>query len=169
MGTFVASLTAEKVRDALAYNPETGVFTRKESSNPNPRAQEGMQAGGRASNGYLRVRIGAKRYLAHRLAWFYVYGRWPTEVDHINGEKDDNRIGNLREATRSQNMANGPKQRNNTSGEKGVHFDKATSRWMAYINLQGKMKNLGRFDTKEAAVAARQQAFHKAFGEFART
>lgn len=157
-----------KVQAALGYDPETGIFTRKVTSSPNPRAQAGKQAGGRIAHGYRGIRIDGVRYLEHRLAWFITYGYWPKELDHINGQKDDNRIANLREATRSQNMANGPLPRNSTSGVKGVSFDKATSKWIAYATLNGKMKNLGRFDSKDAARAARQQTFRKAFSDFAR-
>lgn len=163
------TLSVERLREALDYDPETGVFTRKRTSNINPRAQEGMKAGARCSNGYLCVRVDTTRYLSHRLAWFYVYGHWPKELDHVNGVKDDNRIANLRKATRSQNMANGPRQRNNTSGAKGVCFDRTNAKWMAYVYMNGKMRNLGRFDSLEAAKAARLSAHRKAHGDFARS
>lgn len=160
-------LTVEQLRAALDYNPETGVFTRKAPSHSR-RSQGPWHIGYLSPDGYRYLRVNGKRYLEHRLAWFHVHGTWPSEIDHINGAKDDNRFVNLREATRSQNMANGPRQKNNTSGVRGVHFDKANRRWMAYIQVDGKFKNLGRFDSMDAATAARNEASRKAFGDFAR-
>lgn len=164
----MAGLSAARLRAALDFNPETGAFTRKVSGF-NPRVQAGTRAGGLARDGYRYVRVDTTRYLEHRLAWFYVYGHWPSEIDHANGVKDDNRIANLRVATRTQNNANKALQRNNASGFKGVHFDKANQKWMAYLQVSGKFKNLGRFDSIEAAVEARRQEGRKTFGEFARS
>ena len=161
------TLTVEDARAALDYDPVTGVFTRKGPSF-GPQMQEGAQPGHLSRDGYRYIRVKSKRYLAHRLAWFLVHGYWPAEVDHINLDKDDNRITNLREATRSQNMANASLPTHNTSGVKGVHFDKVSGRWMAYMMVEKRFKNLGRFDTQEAAQAARELHFRKAFGDFAR-
>lgn len=154
--------------DALNYDPVTGMFVRRGNSHINPRVQEGQRAGSLARDGYRYVRIGKQRYLEHRLAWFMSFGEWPKELDHINGVKDDNRIANLRPATRSQNMANASRQGNNTSGHKGVSYDRVNRKWMAYMVVGGKMKNLGRFDSINDAVAVRSNSFRKAFGDFAR-
>lgn len=162
----MAFLSAEELRDALDYNPETGVFARKGMRRVR-HAQDSDRPGHLSSDGYRYIRVRSIRYLEHRLAWFYVYGRWPAELDHINRVRSDNRIGNLREATRSQNKANVALQSNNTSGVKGVLFDRANGKWMAYIQVDGKFKNLGRFELKEDAMAARVEAFRKTFGEFA--
>lgn len=163
-------LSAQRLRDALDYNPETGAFTRKATSNCNPRAQAGSTAGGWTTSGYRQIRVDGNRYFAHRLAWLYVYGQWPDgEVDHVNGERADNRIANLRLASRSQNMANAKIPKNNTSGIKGVIWDKVNRKWMAYLQVDGRFKNLGRFETLEAASATRIAASRKAFGEYART
>lgn len=102
------------------------------------------------------------RVMAHRLAWFYTYGRWPTQdIDHINEVKNDNRFCNLREATRAQNMQNVRKHKHNTSGLKGVCWHSQRKRWRAFIFLDRKQKHLGLFDTKEDAYAARKQAEKK--------
>ena len=158
----------ESLRALVQYNPETGVFTRKVKRDFNPRSVLGKPLGTPYSNGYLGFRVNTRKYLAHRLAWFYVYGCWPaSDLDHVNGNRADNRVSNLREATKSQNMANTKTQVNNTSGHRGVIFDKANSKWMAYMQLHGKFINIGRFAEKEEAIAARSQAFVSAFGEFA--
>lgn len=168
-GNFVSGLNVETLRNALDYNPETGVFLRIATSTFNPRVQVGSEAGFPCRNGYRRIRIGRKAYFSHRLAWFYVHGEWPKdEIDHINGVRDDNRIANLRQATRTQNLGNTKLSKKNTSGIKGVIFDKANAKWMAYIMVKRKFLNLGRFDSKEAARAAREVAHRKAFGEFLR-
>lgn len=165
----MTALTIESARAALGYNPVTGLFVRLASPGINPKVRVGGIAGSPASNGYRRIGVGNARYLAHRLAWFMTYGQWPNgELDHINGDKTDNRIENLRVVSRSQNMANAPRQANNRSGHKGVHLDRKTGRWMAYMSVDGKFKNLGRYDFIDAAVAARAAAFHATFGEHAR-
>lgn len=163
----MATLTVEEARAALDYDPVTGVFVRK-GPRLGPRLQEDAQPGHLSKVGYRYIRVKSKRYLAHRLAWFMVHGQWPAEIDHINGDKADNRIGNLREATRAQNMANAGTPSHNTSGVKGVHYDQANRRWMAYMMVGKRFKNLGRFDSKDAAMAARELHFRKAFGDFAR-
>jgi len=90
------------------------------------------------------------------------------EVDHINGDRLDNRRENLRVATHSQNAANAGRQRNNKSGFKGVHWRKQNQRWITYIKHNGKMNYIGAFDTPEAAHEAYREAATKFFGEFAR-
>ena len=162
-------LTVEALRSLVHYDEATGTFTRKVVADFNPRSRVGVPLGTTDRNGYLNFRVQTKRYLAHRLAWFYVYGVWPrADIDHVNGVKSDNRICNLREASRSQNMANTDTQANNVSGHRGVIFDKANKKWMAYMHQHGKFINLGRYAEIEQAVAVRQQAFGKAFREFVR-
>lgn len=162
-------LSVKELQDSLDYDPESGEFTRRATTSINPKVREGAVAGTSDTAGYINIRIGKARYLAHRLAWLYTYGEFPEgDLDHINGIKSDNRISNLREATRSQNMANTGTPKHNSSGTKGVCFDKANKKWMAYLQINKQFKNLGRFDSKEAAIDARKKAEAEAFGEFCR-
>lgn len=161
-------LTAEELRYRLDYNPETGVFIWK---NPPPMRREkiGKEAGVVLENGYRQITVNRKGYQSARLAWLYFHGEWPTEdIDHINGNKTDNRISNLRQATRSQNNANKPKQKNNTSGYKGVCRGK--SGWEARIRVNKKPIFLGVFSMKEEAAYWYNYAseyYHKEFGRAA--
>ena len=163
-------LTAEIVRELLIYQPKTGqLFWRKRRSN----VPKGKLAGYINTYGYriLSIAVGGvnKRYPAHRLIWLYVHGRLPKVwIDHINGNKGDNRLVNLREATPTQNHANKRRMKNNTSGFKGVCFDKTRKLWMASFCADYKQKNLGRFTTPEAAHEAYMAAARKYHGEFAR-
>ncbi len=160
-------LTQQRLRECLDYNPETGAFTRKIGSSRSPVGSVVGNPWG--STGYLCCCVDAKRYSLHRLAWFYVHGMWPpNDVDHINGVKTDNRLTNLRCATRSQNMRNMGPPRHNTSGFKGVCFDKMNGKWLAYIQIDRKIKNLGRFETIEEARDAYARVAIERFGEFAR-
>lgn len=126
------------------------------------------EVGSLDNNGYRRVCFNGKRPLAHRLAWFLYYGEWPTDqIDHINGNKDDNRISNLRLASDFQNMWNRGKPQNNTSGFKGVSWHKQRQKWIALIGVNGVLKYLGYFEDLEKAAAAYQTAAIKYHGEFA--
>lgn len=121
--------------------------------------------------GYLRVMIDSKIYLVHRVAWFLETGEPPPPIiDHADGDILNNRWINLRGATDSQNAAN--KRRvdsQNTSGFKGVCFDKFTNRWIAQLRKDGRLHNLGRYDTPEEAHAAYVAGAARLHGEFART
>lgn len=114
-------INSNELRALLTYDKDTGVFRRNTSSG----GQEiGSIAGTISKYGYIRIRIKNKAYFAHRLAWLYEYGVWPeNEIDHINGEKSDNRLINLREASRSGNNHN-KNIKNSASGVKGVSWSK---------------------------------------------
>lgn len=160
-------LTQARLHEVLDYDPKTGVFRWKVSLSN--RAQAGSVAGGSMSHGYLRIAVDGVRYTAHRLAWFYVYGVWPSaRLDHRDTNPAHNWINNLREATMSQNLANQKQRRTNTSGHKGVTFWARDGNWKAQIGVRGKNINLGYFPTREAAAAAYAEAAREAFGEFAR-
>lgn len=143
-------ITQQRLREVLDYDPETGEFRWLVATGR--RVNVGDLAG-TDSYGRRFIRIDKRRYRAHRLAWLYVHGRWPAnEIDHINGVADDNRIANLREATRSQNCENRRKpKRNSTSGFLGVWTHKATGKLRAQIVHNGKNYHLGLFNCPTAA------------------
>jgi hypothetical protein len=150
----------------LDYNPETGVFTWKiVTSN---RVKVGGVAGSPDRNGHLLICLNGTKYAAHRLAWFFVYKVWPEpEIDHINRVKTDNRIANLREATRNQNNRNVGIKRSNKTGFKGVIFhSQSKHKFVAQITVNGKTRYLGIFDTPEEAHAAYVAASEEHHGEY---
>ena len=141
------------LQSALKYDADTGLFTwLKPTSN---RVKAGAPAGALRNHGYVVVGFKGNHYLAHRLAWFYSYGTWPKgEVDHINRNRQDNRLANLRDTTRSENARNTGAQANSSSGIKGVSWDKICKRWRVQIRINGKQTYVGVFKTiKEATVA----------------
>ncbi len=146
-------INQQNLKNLLAYDPDTGVFTwLKPTSN---RIKPGALACSVNTIGYVRIGIGNKRYLAHRLAWLYVYGVWPkNEIDHINRNRQDNRICNLRDATSQENKINSGLKSNNTSGIKGVSWDKKCNRWRVQARVNGKKTYVGIFnDIKDATIA----------------
>ena len=150
-------LTAGKLRELLHYEPETGIFTWKVGSANQVKA--GNIAGSPTGLGYLRIVLQRRGYQAHRLAWLYVYGNWPEgQLDHINRNRSDNRISNLREVSNKQNQQNRSKPSNNSSGHPGVFWHKQHARWQAYITHNQKKAHLGCFTDIEEAVAARKAA-----------
>ena len=150
-------LTAEYLRSILHYDQETGIFTWKVRTAR--RVKVGDVAGRQHGGGYLRIKVQSRDYLAHRLAWLYMNGEWPTDqIDHINRVKTDNRISNLREVTNKQNHQNAGKSSNNTSGHPGVCWHKRDFKWIAKIMHNQKSINLGYFTNIEDAVSARKAA-----------
>jgi hypothetical protein len=143
--------TSEYLNSVLNYCPDTGLFTWK--ARVANRVRIGDQAGS-LRDGYIYIAIKNVQYGAHRLAWLMLYNARPRQIDHINGIKHDNRLCNLREVTQSENLKNKAKSRTNTTGCSGVHF----VGWKASINVNGKRKHLGSFQTLEEAVAARKAA-----------
>lgn len=146
-------ISHDRLLSVLSYDSETGDFTWRVTMGPKARA--GMRAGRPLSKDYWRVCVDQQDYSAHRLAWFYVHGTWPVqEVDHINRIKNDNRIANLREATRAENHQNRDLLSSNKSGFAGVHLHSRSLKWRAVISVGGKKVRLGEFPTKELAGAA---------------
>lgn len=150
---------ARYVRKLLDYNPETGMLSWRVSRG---RARAGDEAGCIHHEGYRKIMIGGRAYLAHRLAFLVMTGRWPhDQLDHINGARSDNRWKNLRETDAQGNSRNQRVFRNNTSGHMGVNWSKRARKWKSYINLDGRQKHLGCFDDLAEAVTARKAAEHK--------
>ena len=143
-------LTHERLLEVLDYNQETGIFIWKVAKIS--RAKVGDVAG-YMRNGYIFIMIDGNEYRAHRLSWFYVNGEWPSsQIDHINGIRDDNRLVNLRTVNHSENGQNQRKAKSsNTTGFLGVSFHKARKNFTAQIELNGKKKHLGCFDSAELA------------------
>lgn len=165
-------ITQEYLKSRLHYNPETGVFTWKASSNPHWNGKwDGKRAGwlktGK-SGVYRQIAIDNVKYYEHRLAWLYMTGEWPKEVDHINGNKICNKFCNLREASGSQNHYNKKMMSNNTSGYKGVFFCKQKKKWLARIQYNKTQKHLGTFECPTSAYFAYCKAAKELHGEFAR-
>jgi hypothetical protein len=150
------SLSHIELLAKLHYEPRTGDFTWKIDGKV-------MRVGDIAGcnygppTGYWRVGLNGRSYLAHRLAWFYVHGVWPSKtIDHINGIKTDNRIANLRDVDQSTNNSNchKPVGKQTSSGLRGVSFHKGYGKWRAAMRFKGKNLWLGVFTTPEAAHAA---------------
>jgi HNH endonuclease/AP2 domain len=158
----------DRLKDVLSYDKHTGVFRWKKTLSK--RNCEGNIAGSFSKeHGYISICIDGKRYMAHRLAWLYEFGSWPTnDIDHINTIRNDNRICNLREATRADNLHNMSVPSHNTSGFKGVSWHKARGKWRATIKLNRRSIHLGAFNDKEEAANAYKEAASRLFGEFAR-
>lgn len=141
----------------LEYDKVTGIFRWKLTRSGN--ALCGAIAGCLNSKGYQQIRINGYSYLAHRLAWFYEYGTWPTsQLDHIDRNKQNNVIGNLREANASVNAYNTEPRKGNSSGVKGVYYCNTTRHWKSWIWLNGEHRHLGCFLRKEDAVKCRKDA-----------
>jgi len=160
-------LTQQELKAMFSYNPETGLFTNL--GNRGTRAKAGDIAGTIYPNGYRYIQIKNRAYRTNRLAWLYVFGEWPKlYVEHKNTVKSDDRISNLRLATNSENQANRGNPINNISGTKGIRFETDRMKWRAQIVVNGKSRNLGRFKTREEAMAAYANAAEKAWGDFAK-
>lgn len=146
-------ITQKRLKSLFTYDPQTGLFRREINR------QGGKGKVGTVNHGYLIIGIDQKTYLAHRLAWLYVYGYWTEhDLDHINRNKIDNRICNLRETSRACNMINTGHQKNNRSGVKGVHYYNQTKRWRAKIKIDKTDRHLGYFNCFVEAVCHRLAA-----------
>jgi hypothetical protein len=145
-------LTQKDVWEILDYNANTGVFMWCKSRRG---IKTGVPLGTDNGFGYLRITVLGRSYYAHRLAWFYVKGTWPDQIDHINGIKSDNRIENLRDVNVQQNNQNKLKaQKNSDSKVLGVSWHKKAKKWQAHICIYKERKYLGLFDdVNEAHVA----------------
>lgn len=148
----MSKLTAARLRTLLKYSAQSGIFRWRVRASLSIKA--GDAAGTLTKDGYLRFMIGSRRYLAHRLAWFYITGSWPKQdIDHKNGIRNDNRFSNLREGSRKLNCENRRKaNKNSILGLLGVSA--ANEKFVARIGYNGKRVHLGRFHSPELAHAA---------------
>ena len=162
----VEPTSIDELKKLLAYDANTGlIFWRVDR----PLRKAGSQAFiNNANGGYLCGTVNNKTRLAHRVAWALHYGEWPDlHIDHINGDRKDNRIINLRLATIGENLRNKPVGDKNKSGFKGVSWDKAKGRWRASISLNKKHKHLGYFSDPMEAHSAYCMEAERLHGEFA--
>jgi hypothetical protein len=136
--------------DLLSYDEVTGLFVWKTSRG---NVKKGQLAGSETSKGYLSIRINKKQLLLHRLAWFFVHGAWPIfDIDHINQNKKDNRIVNLRDVDKATNLQNqSSPQSNSKSKKRGVHWDRNKNKWVAQFSVNGRKKHIGYFDDADEA------------------
>lgn len=160
-------ISRNELREYIDYNLNTGEFVWNKSFS---RIKKGMKAGGLDAKGYRCIKIKNKSYKAHRLAFLYVLGQMPEQVDHQDHDRSNNKWMNLRPATHKDNGRNQSLKSSNTSGFTGVVFDKQRQKWQARITVNGKRISLGHFKDKSKAIQARINAkkeygFHKNHGE----
>lgn len=152
-------LSQIKLKSVLYYSPITGLFTWRSCSST--RMKVGDVAGSQSAAGYIKIKIEGELYYAHRLAWLYMYGVWPThQIDHKNGIRHDNKRSNLRQATALENQMNRAVRSNSSSGKKCVSRDAKRNKWVVQPVLGGQRYYLGRFHSVEEASLV--------YGEFAR-
>lgn len=167
-------LTQKILQEILHYDPETGVFIWKSRPTEHFASDHGYRryqrnfpnkSAGSVNkySGYMIMNISlqGKRagYFAHRLAWFYIYGVWPdNQIDHINRDRSDNRISNLRSVDDLENRKNMGLSSRNKSGCTGVYWRANRNKWQVQITVNYKTKTVGHFDSKDEAIAARRRA-----------
>jgi hypothetical protein len=161
-------ISQEYLKSIFKYEPETGNLVRIKYLSPN--AKVGNIAGCLCKKtGYIIVSVKDKTYPLHRIVWMYLYGKFPKEqIDHINCNRSDNRLINLREATNQENQRNKKLRSDNKSGYIGVSWFNRDSKWKADIRIDGKTKHLGYYDTPEEASDAYKKVAKICFGEFYR-
>lgn len=141
-------MTQKKLKEFLYYDKKTGVFSK-----------DGIKQGSKSEHGYIRIYINGKIYLAHRIAWLYVYGVMPEQIDHINHNRADNRIKNLRNIAYAENSKNKTLSKNNKTGVSGIYFDKKRESFKVQIKSNGKNIFFGRYKDFEKAVSVRNSAY----------
>lgn len=158
----MTKLTADRLRELVSYDPATGEMRWRVRASQRCRA--GDLVGSAHVDGYRATCIEGRACLLHRVIWLYVHGEWPvSQIDHINGDRADNRLANLRPATPAQQTGNTRRYSRNTSGVKGVSWYAKGRKWHAQVGV----KHLGYFDTKEDAADAYQLGAAEYFGEYA--
>ena len=161
------NLTQEKLKQLIHYDPNTGVIT---ANMPRHNVKSGDVLGYVANTGYIYISLSGKKFLAHRLAWLYMNGYFPEQIDHINHIRTDNRWVNLREVDDATNKLNTGLSKNSKTKFNGVSFMKTLNKYRAYIMVDRKHIHLGVYKTLEEAIQARQEAnmrygFHSNHGK----
>jgi hypothetical protein len=162
-------LTPARLRELLSFDPNEGIF-RWAATAPRGRGhpRPGKVAGGLNAEGYVKIMLDGTRYAAHRLAWFWVHGEWPSSwLDHEKGARSDNRAAKLRPADGSTNAANSCGWKRSGAGLKGCYPQNGGSTWQAAIRVNRKLIYLGSFPTEQLAHEAYVAAARQHFGEFA--
>jgi hypothetical protein len=160
-------ITLSRLREVLNYDAETGLFIWLKTLGS--KRMKGLPAGTLNDQGYILICVDRKDYRAHRLAWLHETGCMPARhIDHIDGDRSNNRMSNLRLASISQNLANSRRPITNTSGHKGVSWDASRGKWQVKIQVMGVTKHCGRFHDINDAAAAYERAAKAHFGEFMR-
>jgi hypothetical protein len=159
-------MLTQELLSALLEHQQDGRLLRKVTTNP--RAKAHTYSGSPNKAGYLRTRVLGKLYYNHHLVWFLHHGAWPSALDHINGNKGDNRLENLRACDQSQNMRNMASRAGSKTGVKGVGWRPDKQRYRARIVVNGKEMCLGHFLTLEEARSVVEAARTKYHGDFAR-
>lgn len=157
-------ITQERVKELFDYDEVTGDLIRRIAKANQPK---GTIAGSVNSKGHVNVAVDGRMWTAHQIVFVWHHGWLPPEIDHENRVKTDNRIGNLRPASSTQNKGNIGLLRNNTSGYRGVSFNNRSGKWHTQIKIKGKQTYLGRFDTPEQAALRYNEVAREYFGEFA--
>lgn len=158
-------LTRERLLEVLSYDADSGHFTWRMTLSR--RAMAGRRAGAR-KDGYIVIRIDGVLYRAHQLAWLCVHGMWPGELDHIDGDRANNALANLRPCDRAHNSMNARRSKANTSGYKGVYFSAHHNRWAFDVSYGSSRRSGIRFASAEEAAEACRIARQELHGEFAR-
>ncbi len=155
-------LTQELVKELFEYK-ENGLYWKTPL---NWKIKKGVKAGSLNSKGYVNIQINKKSYSEHRLVYLYHYGYLPEEVDHIDGNKNNNNIENLRPASRNENMRNTKNRKNNTSGHKGVSRATYRNKWIVQVSLDGNKRFTKSFDDFEFACLVADEArdlYHRGY------
>lgn len=153
----IPRVTSVELRTLLSYDEKTGIF--RWLVRPNRSVRAGDVAGALRGHGYVAIGLSGKKYAAHRLAWLYVHGEWPSgQIDHIDGDRSNNAIANLRDATNAENQHN--------KAKRGYSWHKREKKFVSTIRLNGKRVWLGYFQTAEDARAAYEAAEERHFGDF---
>jgi len=160
-------ISQSELQKLFKYNKETGDFIRKVKTAI--ATSVGEKAGYKNKQGYVQMRIQGKTYQAHALAWLYMFGEIPTLIDHIDGNRSNNAITNLRIADRSINGFNREKKSESSSVFKGVLWSKRLQKWFVQIKVDGKQKYCGSYSSIEEAIRVAKEMRRQYHAEFARS